>query len=493
MGGTDDPAARSKTHEDAGSARAMEEVHMDDVVRQIMSRRRFLQLTAASAVVAACSPSAVGSPSTAPGAGSSAGASGGAAPSGGAVSGTINVSYPDEAGLKPKYVEQAAAALKTQFPGADVKIDLQKVGDDDYYTKLLLALDSGTGPDVFHVGGSSIGELADASYIEPLDDYVSQWADWSQYPDSVRSGVTYKQSVWAIPYGLDMRWLYYRKDDLQKAGLAADWQPANVQGILDAATAVKTANESNVIPYALYAGPAGSSGTADHAFVPLLWAYGGALQDANGKWIGDSPATRKVMAYYQKAYDGLSPKEILTSTKPWTAMREKLGNGQLALLFEGGWVYGGWASANKAATEQNVGYVLHPTESGGPSFTIGGPGTCWYISSRSANKQGAWEFIKAMNTADIVGKLNAEDPHPVARKDAADVAEFKASKYNVDATAALEKAKFVPPDPGYSKVIEAIQKATARVAAGELGPDDAAKRYTDDLTQALGADKVTSQ
>jgi multiple sugar transport system substrate-binding protein len=470
---------------------------MDEVVRQIMTRRRFLQLTAVTAVAAACSPAAVGSTSPTAGAStpasSPAGGSSGAPPSSGGVTGTINVSYPDEAGLKPKYVEQAAAAVKTQFPGADVKIDLQKVGDDDFYTKLLLALDSGTGPDVFHVGGSSIGELADASYIEPLDNYVSQWADWSQYPDAVKTGVTYKGSVWAIPYGLDMRWLYYRKDDLQKAGLAADWQPANVQGILDAATAVKNAKESNVLPYALYAGPAGSSGTADHAFVPLLWAYGGELQDASGKWIGDSPATRKVMAYYQKAYDGLSPKEILTSTKPWTAMREKLGNGQLALLFEGGWVYGGWATADKAGTEKNVGYVLHPTENGGPSFTVGGPGTCWYISSRSANKQGAWEFIKAMNTAEIVGKLNAEDPHPVARKDAADVAEFKASKYNVDATAALAKAKFVAPDPGYSKVIEAIQKATARVAAGELGPDDAAKRYTADLTQALGSDKVTSQ
>ncbi|MEA2519177.1 MAG: multiple sugar transport system substrate-binding protein [Chloroflexota bacterium] len=474
---------------------------MDEVVRQNISRRRFLQLTAATAVVAACSPSTTGTGSSAPGgstpaggspAGSSPAGSGGAPASGGAVSGTINVSYPDEAGLKPKYVEQAAAAVKKDFSGADVKIDLQKVGDDDFYTKLLLALDSGSGPDVFHVGGSSIGELADASYIEPLDDYVSQWADWSQYPDSVKNGVTYKGSVWAIPYGLDMRWLYYRKDDLTKAGLAADWQPANVQGILDAATAVKSANEPNVLPYALYAGPAGSSGTADHAFVPLLWAYGGELQDKDGKWIGDSPATRKVMAYYQKAYDGLSPKEILTSTKPWTAMREKLGNGGLALLFEGGWVYGGWATKDKAATEQNVGYVLHPTESGGPSFTIGGPGTCWYISSRSANKQGAWEFIKAMNSAEIVGKLNAEDPHPVARKDAADVAEFKSDPYLVASTEALAKARFTAPDPGYSKVIEAIQKATARVAAGELGPDDGAKRYTDDLTQALGADKVTS-
>ncbi|HEY8632566.1 MAG TPA: sugar ABC transporter substrate-binding protein [Candidatus Limnocylindrales bacterium] len=470
---------------------------MTDLQRLAVSRRRFLQMSAAAAVLAACNPtgqnsssSAASGSSTTP-SGSSPGAGGGSL-GGAAISGTVNVSYPDEAGFKPKYVEQAAAAVKQQFSGVDVKIDLQKIGDDDFYTKLLLRLDSGDVPDVIHVGGSLIGELSDAGYIEPLDTYLASWADWAQYPDAVKGGVTYNGKTWAIPYGLDMRWLYYRKDDLQKAGLPADWQPANVQGILDAAAAVKS-KDSGVLPYALYAGPAGSSGTADHAFVPLLWAYGGELQDASGKWIGDSPATKKVMAYYAKAYgDGLSPKEIITATKPWTAMREKLGNGGLALLFEGGWVYGGWAAKDKAATEQNVGYLLHPTETGGPSFTIGGPGTCWYITAKSKNKEAAWEFIKAVNSADIVGKLNAEDPHPVARADAADVAEFKASKYLVDSTAALAKAKFTAPSPDYQKVIQAIQTATARVAAGDVSADDGAKRYTDDLKQAVGADKVTS-
>lgn len=465
---------------------------MDEIVRQVISRRRFLQVAVASSVVVACSPSATGSGT--PNQGASAPAGGASSPpaSGATLSGTVNVTYPDEAGFKPKYVEQAAAAVSDQFPDVDVKIDLQKIGDDDFYTKLLLRLDSGDVPDVIHVGGSLIGELSDAGYIEPLDAYLADWADWSQYPDAVKGGVTYNDHTWAIPYGLDMRWLYYRKDDLQKAGLPADWQPANVQGILDAAEAVKS-KEPAVLPYALYAGPAGSSGTADHAFVPLLWAYGGELQDASGKWIGDSPATKKVMAYYAKAYgDGLSPKEIITATKPWTAMREKLGNGGLALLFEGGWVYGGWAANDKAATEQNVGYLLHPTETGGPSFTIGGPGTCWYITAGSKNKQAAWEFIKAVNSAEIVGKLNAEDPHPVARADAAEVAEFKSSKYLVDSTEALKSARFTAPSPEYQKVIQAIQTATARVASGEVGADDGAKRYTDDLTQALGADKVTS-
>ena len=450
---------------------------MQETERSSISRRRFLQIAAATGVVVACGPSVTGS-------------AGGATATGGKPTGTVTVSYPDEAGFKPKYVEQAAAALKAKYPGVDVKIDLQKIGSDDFYTKLLLRLDGNDVPDVIHVGGNLAGELADAGYIEPLDDYTKQWEDWKQYPDGVKTGVTYKGKVWAIPYGLDTRWLYYRKDDFQKAGLPADWKPANVQGILDAATAVKKANLPNVLPYALYAGPSGSGGTAEHAFVPLLWAYGGELQDKNGKWVGDSPATRKVMAYYQKAYDGLSPKEILTATKPWTAMREKVGNGQLALLFEGGWVYGGWAAKDKAATEANVGYLLHPTENGGPSFTIGGPGTCWYVTAKSKNKQAAWEFVKAVNSKEIVGKLNAEDPHPVARVDAAEVPEFKSSKYQVDSSEAIKKARFNSPDANYPKVQQAIQKATARIASGEVSSDEAAKRFTDDLKQALGADKV---
>jgi len=453
------------------------------------SRRRFLKVAAAAGIAVACAPAAqtTASPS-------------GAAPSGAAPSqakglvGTITVSYPDELGVKPKYVDQAAQAVQSKNSGATVKVDLQKISDDLYYPKLLLALQSGGDvPDVFHFGGDSIGELADAGYIEPLDTYVNAWEDWKFYPDSIKKGATYKGKVWAIPYGMDTRWLYFRRDDLQKAGLASDWSPSKLDDVIAAASAVKS-KVSSVIPYALYAGAAASDGARDHAFVPLVWAYGGDVITSDGKWVGNSPAIRKALAYYQKVYgQGLSPKEILTSTKPWTAMRAKLGDGSLALLFEGGWVYGGWASKDKAGTEKNVGYLLHPTENGGPSFTIGGLGTCWYITARSKNKELAWEFIKTWNNKDTVAKINIEDPHPVARSDSADVPEFKAQQYLVDSTKSLEKAKFVPPDPNLSKITTAIQKATGRVANGDSTPDDAAKQYSADLKQAIGADKVVEQ
>ncbi len=411
------------------------------------------------------------------------------------LSGAITVSYPDQAGLKPKYVAQAADNVQKDNPGAKVTVDLENLGDDDYYTKLLLALDSGSGPDVFHIGGGSAGELSDAGYLEPLDAYLAAWPDWAQYyPASVQSSVQYKGKTWCIPYGLDTRFLYYRKDVFQKAGLPADWQPANVAGILEAANAIKK-NDPNVLPYALYGGQAGSSGTADHAFVPLVWAFGGEMINQDGKWIGNSAAIRKAFDYYVQVFqtDKLVGQEILTTTKPWTAMREKLGNGGLGILFEGGWVYGGWQSKDKAGTEANVGYLLFPTETGGPSFTIGGPGTCWYVNAASKNKELAFAFIKAFNTKDIVSALNAEDPHPVARTDAAQTPAFQSQPFLLDATKSLASARFIPPDPNYGKVITAVQTVTGLVADGELNAADGAKRYAEELQSALGNDLVVTE
>lgn len=406
------------------------------------------------------------------------------------LSGEITVSYPDTAGYKPKYVQQAADAVTAANPGA--KVNVVKDESSDAYTKLLLALDSGDSPDVMHVGGGNMGELADAGYIHPLDDYIAQWEDWQYYPESVRSGVTYNGHVYAIPYGLDTRFLFNRRDILEKASLGADWQPSNIAGIMDAAIAVKNTGIDGVIPYALYAGVNGSGGTVEHAYLPLLLGYGGSLQDADGKWVVGGDPIVKVLQYYKDAYitNQLVPSEVITTTSPWTAMRQNVGEGKLALLFEGGWVYGGYQQKDPAQLE-NIGYLLHPTESAGPSFTIGGSGTCWYIGEKSGNKDLAWEFIKAFNTKEIVANLNIEDPHPVARTDSAELPEFQAVPYLVDCTTSLQRAVFTPVNASYAKVQQAIQKVTGSIATGEYEPEEGVQRLADEIKRAVGNDNVT--
>jgi len=443
-----------------------------------LSRRRLLggAAFAAAALAARPAPPTVARPARALGQG---------------LSGSITVSFPDELGKKPPYVEQAAEAVRQANPNAEVAVDHQKIGAGDFYTKTLLALDAGDAADVLHLPGDRLGELAAAGYVAPLDPFVSEWPDWQFYPDSIKGGVTYQEQIFAIPYGLDTRFLYARRDRLEQAGLPRDWQPANVAAILEAARAVQ-AGVPDAIPYALYAGTAGDSGTANHAFVPLLWAFGGRLQDDAGKWLATDPAVQETLAYYEQAFrtDQLVPAEVLTTTKPWTAMREKLGNGELALLFEGGWVYGGWQSNDPAGTAENIAYLLHPTEDAGPSFTIGGTGMVWYVNAASEHPDLAWEFVKAFNNPETVARLNIEDPHPVARTDAAALPEFQEQPFLVASTDSLAQARFVPNDPNYGKVVEVIQRATGRVAAGEATPQEAAERYAEDLARAVGEENV---
>ncbi|GAC1358249.1 MAG: extracellular solute-binding protein [Herpetosiphon sp.] len=407
----------------------------------------------------------------------------------------IKVSYPDELGAKPKYVDAAAKEFNQANPGAEVRVDLQKIDSDSFYTKLLLALGAGDGPDVIHVGGDLMAELADANFIAPLDQYLNAWDDFKNYPDAIKKGMQYKGKTYAMPYGLDTRFLYYRKDVFATAGLPADWQPTKVQDIVDAAKQVK-AKGGATIPYVLYAGSAGGGGTTSHAFLPLVWAYGGDLNDKDGKWIGSSPAILKALQYIQTVYqtEKLVPSEVLTLPKPWTTMRQKMGDGGLAILFEGGWVRGGWSS--KQGDDQvtkTVGTSLFPYDNGQGTFTVGGLGTCWYITSQCKNKDLAWDFIRRWNNKDTVAKLNLEDPHPVARLDAAEVPEFKQNAYLIRATESLKSAKFQPVASAFGKVQQRIQLMTGRVATGEATPADAMKRFAEELKIIVGDDQVVVQ
>ncbi len=407
---------------------------------------------------------------------------------------TLKVWYPDEAGIKPKYIAQAAEAFEKDFPNVNLEVKRFRMPPGDFKTKLLLALASNEGPDVIHFSGySNIAEFADAGYIMPLDKYVSNWADWSQYPQSVKDGVTYEGHVYAIPYGLDMRWLYYNKNIFRSVGLPVPWQPQSWNDIINAAIVIKE-RAPDKIPYVLYAGVAGSGGTMDQGFLPLFYGAGGKFYDSKThKWIIDSPAYRKALEYYRQVFltYKLVPQEVMTLPKPWTTMRRKIAENGLGILYEGGWVYGGFVqNLGLKRTQETVGYAMMPSESGKPFFTIGGSGTVWYINTQSKHPGLAWEFIKRFNTKEIVAKINLEEAHPVARMDSANLPEFKSQKYLVDSTEALKYAKYPPLQPELSKIAYRIKLLTGAVASGRKTIEEAMRDYINDVKADVGANNV---
>lgn len=408
------------------------------------------------------------------------------------ISGKITVSFEGTDNGLVASVDKNVQALTSANAG--VEIEVKQAPGGNFATQLFLALSTNRGPDVFALTGLGIGELAAAGFLEPLNPRLDGWDGWAQYPEIVRTAITFRDTIWALPVQLDTHFLYYRKDLFEQAGLPREWAPTTPEDILAAARQLKT-SLPEIIPYAIYAGANGGSGTPVRGFLPILFAYGGDLADASGKWIIDSCAVRQTLNYFATAYqvDQTVPQQVMTAADPQTTMRDAFGNGELGILFDGSWNYGRWASANAQDAQDNIGYILHPAADGRPPFTVGGVGTCWYINAKSQNKDLAWAFVSAMLSKEDQIAINLADPHIPARSDAAADPAFQADPFFADMIDTVSSMQIRPPDPAYRNLIGIVQNATGIVATGEATPDEAVQRYAEELTKVLGAENVVAQ
>jgi multiple sugar transport system substrate-binding protein len=408
------------------------------------------------------------------------------------LTGKITVGFDASSAGLEQVTEAAAATVKTANPGVEIEIAPAPAGN--YLTQLLLALSSGRAPDVFVATGLLVGELGVTGLIEPLDRYLAAWDGWPQYPDVVRQAIAYQGKTWGLPYVLDTHFLYFRQDLFEEAGLGRDWRPETPDDILAAARQVKTSLPS-VIPYGIYAGANGGNSTAVRGLLPLVYAFGGTLTDETGRWIIDSPAIRRALGYYQTAFqvDKTVPQDAMTAANPSRMLRTAFATGELAMIYDGSWVYGDWDAAAPQVAREQTGYVLFPTAFGGPPFTVGGLGNSWYVNAKSKSKDLAWALVAAANVPAAHVALNAASPHIPPRQDAAADPAFAGSPFLTAMVGSLSSLILPAPDPAFRQLIGIIQNATGIVATGEATPEEAVKRYGEEMTRILGEDRIVKQ
>jgi multiple sugar transport system substrate-binding protein len=291
-----------------------------------------------------------------------------------------------------------------------------------------------------------------------------------------------------------MRFLYYRRDIFQQAGLPVDWTPASPEEVLDAALAIKNA-VPDVIPYALFAGANGGTDTVAHGFLPVVYAYGGEFRDENGLWIIDSCAIRAGLSYYERAYqiDQTVPQDVMTGASPVEAMRQAMLDGELGILYEGSWTYGNWLREDETTTREQIGYTLFPGSGDVPPSSVSGPGAAWYINATAEQPDLAWAFIEAFNTLETQVAVNVADPHIPGRQDAAAAAEFQDDPFLKAVVESVPSLVIEAPDPAFRQLITVVQNGTGQVATGEATPEEAIDHYASELTRILGEENVVRQ
>lgn len=242
----------------------------------------------------------------------------------------------------------------------------------DYESKLATALLSGTGPDVFE-SPLQISQVR-SGQIVALDDIIGPAKD--DFTASILAGHTVDGKVYGIPQAVDMQMLFYRKSMFAAAGLNP---PSTVDELVDAA---KTLTRDKV--KGLFAGNDGGVAVLGG---PLLWSAGLDFVTSQHTVGFDDPAAAQTIGKLRELY--ASNSLLLGSVKDWSEP-DAFIQGLVAMQWTGLWT----VPAVQKALGDDFGVLPWPkfNDAGRPSVPVGAFGAM--VNAKSSRIDEAKEFVR---------------------------------------------------------------------------------------------------
>ncbi|MBA2954824.1 extracellular solute-binding protein [Nocardioides sp. MAH-18] len=346
--------------------------------------------------------------------------------------------------------------FEDQNPGSTLTIEQQEW--DGLVEKLTTALSSDSEtPDVVEIGNTqaptftSAGAFADVTdQLEDLggDDLLQGFVD----------GATIDGKTYAVPYYAGSKYIFYRKDLLEKAGLEV---PTTMEEFVDAAVALKKANPkpANFSGF-WFPGQDWRNGAA------FIWDAGGDLAVEDGGEFSGSLSSDESIAGLetaQKLFTEASgaPKDG-NEADPWTPFCA----GEVGMMSTPGWVKGLIEDPETGCPDtfaKQIGVFALPGSDGAPAPVLLG-GSDIAIAAKSANQELAAKAVALMLSEDYQ-TIMAENGLTPALTSLAPL--LGDDEYAQATIAAASNAKLTPAAPGWanvegSRVLEDLFSAIAQ-------------------------------
>ncbi|HEY5472822.1 MAG TPA: extracellular solute-binding protein, partial [Candidatus Limnocylindrales bacterium] len=292
------------------------------------------------------------------------------------ISGSAELGHWDSSPAENDALNCALKGFALTYPNVTVtNTDVAGVYNDQMVTRF----GAHTPPDVFYVNGDTALDWEIQTFLRPLDDYIAKSGfDMSTffpgYQDTFKGtdGKTY-----GIAKDGNTIAMAYNKDLVQTP-------PTTLDELVATATALKGTGHL-VAPMCL--NPGLDRGLA------FLYAQGGSLLSADNKTEQiDTAASKAAVQWYMDLFkNGLG---VVAPTGSWCG--EQLGKGNVAIVFEGGWLKGfmdsAWPAVNWSFAEM-------------PQGSIGKPMTISYtaaygIGADSPNPDQGWTVLQYLTGVD---------------------------------------------------------------------------------------------
>ena len=335
----------------------------------------------------------------------------------------------------------------------NVKISIETQPWDDRRQKLLSAIGSGRGPDVFYMNPDMISQFALSGAIVPISDFVTDEETAKFNPGTL---IPWEGELYALPILQNSVVYIYNTDLVTELGLDPENLPTTIAEFEEWAQIAKD-NDVYISTW--------SGNTATSGLTGLIWQYGGEIYDTDGNVVIDSPNTVEAMTLLQKMYsEGWIPPDSITSGSQ--EQTELFRNGQaLSILMDGNSFYG-----SRETYVNDFEWAFGPVLSQERQVTSGTVGS-YAVSSKAADPALVVEWIKHVTDTENSVKLNKTVGYLPPLKDAA-------SFYEGDEVfqTLLERASHVQVDPIFPSSSQAyiiLAEEAQAVMIGDKTPEQA--------------------
>ncbi|WP_409341263.1 ABC transporter substrate-binding protein [Paenibacillus sp. MBLB4367] len=309
-------------------------------------------------------------------------------------------------------------AIKALLPNFEaqtgMKVKVESFFEDQLTQKLTVQFTSGSAtPDVFMYRPLQEGKLFYKNgWVHPLDEYSNKDAayDFADFSKSAIGSTTVDQKLAGIPIITEQEILYYRKDLLEKAGIAV---PKTLDEL---SAAVKKLHDPKNEMYGFVA--RGQRSPLVTQLSSFLYSEGADYMQGDKATI-NTPEAVKAFTTYGTLLRDYGPPGVLNMS--WPQAFGIYAQGKVAFMTDANSLYKNVTDKEKSTVADKVGFAMFPGgKAGSKPYSI----TSWAlaVNAKAANKDAAWEFIKWATSKDIVLKTQQQG-NPGARMTVWDKAE----------------------------------------------------------------------
>jgi len=347
----------------------------------------------------------------------------------------------------------------------DVRVDVQQIPWIAAHEKLLTAFAADALPDLCQLGNTWIPEFAALHSLEPLQPYVdaSSTIDANDYFPGIWATNVIDDKLYGIPWYVDTRLLFYRRDLLAQAGYDhppqnwAEWEQQmaaikRVRGDRHYAVMMPVNEFEQLLSFALQQSE------------PLL-------RDGGTRGNFESTGFRRALAFYARTFaEGWAPPMSQTQiSNVW----DEFFNGLFVFYVSGPWNIREFRKRAPQGLEASWATAPLP----GPEALGAGiaGGTSLVLFRSSQHKAQTWKLVEFLSRPQIQERFHAAIGDPPPRRSTWNLPGLAQDPYAGAFRDQLERVKPTPKVLEWERIVQEMRLTSERVVRGGEAQDAAVR------------------